>query len=70
MERMIKVHLQGSSGIITKEVTLQEAEKILKDTYADPRGGLVSDHKTGEIIWEIGPNVEEVFIIDHMIGGG
>ena len=70
MERMIKVHIMGRNGTEIKDVNLQEAERILKETYDDPLGGLVSDNKTGEIIWEIGPNVEEIFIIDHMIGGG
>ena len=70
MARMIKVHILGRNGTEIKEVNLQEAERILKETYADPLGGLVADRRTGEVIWEIGPNVEELFIIDHMIGGG
>ena len=70
MARMIKVHILGRNGIEMKEVNLQEAERILKETYADPLGGLVADRRTGEVIWEIGPNVEEVLIIDQMIGGG
>ena len=70
MARMIKVHILGRNGVEIKEVRFQEAERILKETYADPLGGLVADRSTGEIIWEIGPNVEELFIMDHMIGGG
>lgn len=70
MVRMLKVHILGRNGIEIKEVNLQEAERILKETYADSLGGLVADRRTGEIIGEIGPNVEELFIIDHMIGGG
>ena len=70
MVRMIKVHTLGRNGTEIKEVSLQEAERILKDTYADPLGGLVADRRTGEVIWEIGPNIEELFIVDHMIGGG
>ena len=60
----------GRNGIEIKKVNLQEAERILRETYADPLGGLVSDRRTGEVIWEIGPNVEEVFVMDNMIGGG
>lgn len=70
MARMIKVHILGRNGIEMKEVNLQEAERILKETYADPLGGLVADRRTGEVIWEIDSNVEEVLIIDQMIGGG
>ena len=70
MARMIKVHILGRHGIEIKEVNLEEAERILKETYDDPLGGLVSDKRTGEVIWEIGPNIEELFIIDHMVGGG
>ncbi|MFC1932866.1 hypothetical protein ACFLXU_04470 [Chloroflexota bacterium] len=70
MARMIKVHIMGRNGTEIKEVNLQEAERILTETYADPLGGLVSDNRTGEVIWEIGLDVEEIFVVDHMIGGG
>jgi hypothetical protein len=70
MARMIKVHILGRNGLEIKEVSLQEAETILKETYADSLGGLVADRRTGEVVWEIGPNVEELFIVDQMIGGG
>ena len=68
--RTIKVSILGRNGLETKEVHLEEAEKILKENYADPMGGLVYDRKTGEVIGEIGPNIEEIVIMDHMIGGG
>ena len=70
MARMIKVHVFGRNGLEKKEVNLQEAERILKETYADPLGGLVTDSRTGEVIWEIGPEVDELFVMDIMIGGG
>jgi len=70
MARMIKVHILGRNGLEIKEVSLEEAETILEETYADSLGGLVADRSTGEVIWEIGPNVEELFIVDQMIGGG
>ena len=70
MARIIKVHIVGRNGMEIKEVNLEEAERILKETYADPLGGLVADRRTGEVIWEIGPEVEELFVMDHMIGGG
>jgi len=67
MVRVIKVHILGRE---TKEVDLREAERILEETYADPFGGLVVDKGTGEVIREIGPNVEELLIIHEMLGGG
>jgi len=69
-ERKIKVYITGSRGTQVKEVCLAEAENIVKKTYADPVGGLVANHKTGEIISEITPEVDELIIIDHAIGGG
>lgn len=51
------------------EVSLQEAKKIMKDTYH--WGCLVIDRKTNEVIREIAPNVEEInIIIDLPMGGG
>lgn len=70
MARMIKVHILGRNGLESREVSLEEAERILKETYADSMGGLVTDRKTGQAISEIGPDVEELFIIDHIVGGG
>lgn len=70
MARVIKVHILGRNGLETKEVSLEEAETILNETYADSLGGLVTDRRTGEVISEIGPDVEELFIVNHIIGGG
>jgi hypothetical protein len=49
---------------------LEEAEKMLNETYADPIGGLVVNQETGQVIGEISPEIKELLIIDHMIGGG
>jgi len=68
--RIIKVHILGRNGLEIREVNLEEAERILKETYADPLGGLVADKRTGEVIWELDPNVEELIVVDQMIGGG
>ena len=70
MKRKIKIYTTGTKGTEIKEVSLAEAEKILKDTYADPIGGFVANRKTGEIIRVISPEVEELIIIDQIIGGG
>jgi hypothetical protein len=42
----------------------------LKETYADSLGGLVTNKRTGKVIEEIGPDVEELLIINYIIGGG
>jgi hypothetical protein len=68
MTRKIKVRTIGSTEI--REVTIQEAEKILEDTYNDPVGGLVADARTGEIIYKIKPDVERIIIMEQMLGGG
>lgn len=68
MVRVIKVHTFGKEEV--REVTIQEAEKLLEDTYNDPVGGLVADARTGEVISLIGPDVEEIIIIEQMLGGG
>jgi len=68
MTRKVKVRTLGSKEI--REVTIQEAEKILEDTYNDPVGGLVADARTGEVIYKISPNVEQIVIMEQMLGGG
>jgi len=68
MVRMIKVRTLGSEEI--REVNVQEAEKILEDTYKNPVGGLVADARTREAIWQISPDIEEIIIIEQMLGGG
>jgi len=70
MARTIKVYALGLNGTEIQEVTLEEAEKILEDTYNDELGGLVADGKTREIIWQIGPEVEEIIVIPVLLGGG
>jgi hypothetical protein len=68
MTRMIKVRTLGSVEI--REVTIQEAERILEDTYNDPMGGLVADARTGEVIYKISPKVQQIVIMEQMLGGG
>jgi len=67
---MITVYIMGRNGLEEREVSFEEAETILEETYADSLGGLVADKRTGEVIWRIGPDVEELFIVEHAIGGG
>ena len=70
MPRTIKVRTAGAQGWETKDVDLEEAKKIVEDTYADGSGGLVADAKTNEIIWGIGPNVEEIIVMPETLGAG
>jgi hypothetical protein len=68
MAKLIKVRTLGNSTV--REVTVEKARQILEDTYNDPQGGLVANAKTGEIIWQLSPDVEEIVVIEQMIGGG
>jgi len=68
MEKLITVRCMGEKE--TKQVTLQEAEKIVEEVYDDPIGGLVADAKTRQVIWKVGPDVEEILIMEKMFGGG
>ena len=52
------------------EVSLEEAQRILDDNNNDAVGGLVVDLKTGETIARISPDVDEILVIDQMLGGG
>jgi len=42
----------------------------LEEIYNDPLGGLVADGKTNEVIWQIGSDVEEIIVLEMMLGGG
>jgi hypothetical protein len=68
MAKTVRVRVMGAGE--TREVSFEEAREILEKTYNDPLGGLVADARTGEIIWQIGPDTEEIVIIEQMIGGG
>jgi hypothetical protein len=67
MKRIIKIHQMGRRGSEIKEVGPDEAKLILED--AATWGWIVADAKTQEVIWEIGPEVEEI-VITGMLGGG
>ncbi len=64
---MIRVRQPDRRGITVTEVTVDEANKIIKDV-AD-WGALVLDAKTKEIIWEVGPDSEEIEVIEMLQGG-
>jgi len=57
----------GRRGMEIEEVGLDEAKLILED--ATTWGWIVADAKTQKVIWEIGPEVEEIMIIGMLAGG-
>lgn len=67
MTRRIKLRMFGTKE--TKELSLEEAEKILEEAYTNQVGGIVIDTKTNEVLWRIGPEVEEIMVV-QMMGGG
>jgi hypothetical protein len=42
----------------------------VEDTYNDSIGGFVANAQTGLVISEIGPDVEEILVVEQMLGGG
>jgi hypothetical protein len=68
MTKTVRVRVIGNSQV--REVTLEEAREILEKAYNDPLGGMVADARTGKMIWQIGPDTEEILVIEQMIGGG
>lgn len=69
--RKIRVHRYGPCcNHEIKEVSLEEAEKILKDAGSDPFMRQVIDLRTGEEICEIRPDIEDILIVPALAGGG
>ena len=67
-EKRIKVRIVGSEEV--KEVTLKEAAEILDRIYNDALGGFVTDARTGRVISKIEPGIEEIVVVEQMLGGG
>jgi hypothetical protein len=70
MPRTIKIFTTGRSGLECREVTPEEAESVLAAVRSDKLGGLVYNNKTGEPLFNITPDVEEILIINQAFGGG
>jgi hypothetical protein len=66
--RMIKVRALGSKEV--REVTFQEAERILDDIYNSPIGGLVADARTREVIFRLSADIDQIIVLEQMLGGG
>jgi hypothetical protein len=62
------VHLAGSPEV--REVSPEEAQRILEEVYKDSMGGFVADYRTNQIISKIDDDIAEILIIEQMLGGG
>ena len=68
MTRMISIYMHSSGE--TREVTVEEAERILDEEFNDPEGGIIIDAKTYRAISYIGPETEGIIIMEQMLGTG
>jgi hypothetical protein len=68
MAKMVKVRIIGSAEV--KELTLEEAQEIVDSVYIGALGGFAADAKTGRILSKIGPDIEEIVVVEQMLGGG
>jgi hypothetical protein len=62
------VHTLGSVAV--REVTADEAQRIVENTYQDSMGGFVADYRTNQVISQISPETAEILIVEQMLGGG
>jgi len=65
---MVTIRIFGKRE--SRQVSIEEAEKIVNETYNNPLGGIVVDAKTHETISHVGPDMDEIIIIEQMLGGG
>ena len=67
MSKKIKVYLNILDGIETREISVTEANNLLTESYA--QDCVVVDKKTGNVIEEITPEIEEIMIVGLIDGG-
>ena len=67
MARIIKVYRLGDRGMEVEEVNPEKAERLIEEAYT--QGRLVVDKKEGVVIHRMGPEVEELLLIDEIDGG-
>ncbi len=67
MTRTIRVHRLAENASEIRDVTVEEAEKILQEAYA--RGNIVVNKQLGEVIDEITADVEEILLVQVVAGG-
>lgn len=68
-ERTVKVRYFYAGGE-AKEVSVEDAEKILNETYNSTYGGLIVDLKTNTVIYQINSDVEEILVLEGIAAGG
>lgn len=68
MERKIKVNflIRGES----REVSVEEAAKILEQSLKDKEGGLIFDAQSKKVIYKIQPETREILVLEAFLGGG
>lgn len=64
---MVKVRVFGEKTI--REVTIEEAQKLIDETYNDEMGGLALDAISNEVIADIDPDTKEIILMQQMFGG-
>ncbi len=67
MAQTVKVHILDMDWTEIKEVSLEEAQRLVTESYAN--GRTVVDKGTGNVIDEITPGVDEIIIVGIMDGG-
>jgi hypothetical protein len=68
-ERTVKVRYYYTGGE-TKEVSREDAKRILSETYGSAHGGLIVDLKANKVIYQIDSDVEEILVLDGLAAGG
>jgi hypothetical protein len=64
---MVKVRVFGKEEI--KVVTIEEAQKLIDETYADEMGGLALDAISNEVIVDVSQDTKEIILMQQMFGG-
>ena len=67
MARKVKVYVSGDRGIDMREMDVDSAKRLIQE--ARVKGRCIIDRKIGEVIEDLKPDVEEVFIFDIVEGG-
>ena len=67
MSRKIKVNILSASGIEFKEIEIEEARKLIKESYT--RGNIAIDKARGNVIDDISSETEEIILVG-VLGGG
>ena len=64
---MVKVRVYGKE--IIREVSIEEAQMLIDETYNDDMGRLAIDAISNEVIADISPDTREIILMQQMFGG-